>query len=167
MTMSPHERCPLNLGHRRLHRANASPTLGCILRLPRPALSASLSQSTSMLLLLQLILPYSFVGATLRPRTVIDNGTTMPADIDAGTSSAYSFIRSLHHPFLHSSFLLVIVANSSSRLTPDQWQRSTSRLVEASPPLPTNDELEDERTQYVLIDDDIVPHAATQRKLRA
>ncbi|KAJ7794197.1 hypothetical protein B0H14DRAFT_3557770 [Mycena olivaceomarginata] len=39
--------------------------------------------------------------------------------------------------------------------------------VEANPPLPTNDELEDERTQYVLIDDDIVPDAATQRKSRA
>ncbi|KAJ7789344.1 hypothetical protein B0H14DRAFT_2397581 [Mycena olivaceomarginata] len=45
--------------------------------------------------------------------------------------------------------------------------RPRGTTVEASPPLPNIDELKDERTQYVLIDDDIVPHAATQRKLRA
>jgi hypothetical protein len=43
--------------------------------------------------------------------------------------------------------------------------------VEPSPLVPNNGaqlvDLEDERTQYVLIDHDIVPHAATQRKLRA
>ncbi|KAJ6563796.1 hypothetical protein B0H19DRAFT_1209765 [Mycena capillaripes] len=39
--------------------------------------------------------------------------------------------------------------------------------VEASPPLSTVDDLEDERTQYVLIDNDIVPDVVTQRKLRA
>ncbi|KAF8183600.1 hypothetical protein K438DRAFT_1140870 [Mycena galopus ATCC 62051] len=41
--------------------------------------------------------------------------------------------------------------------------------VERSPQLPgpVVDDLEDERTQYVSIDDDIVPHAATQHKLRA
>ncbi|KAJ7857688.1 hypothetical protein B0H14DRAFT_3447810 [Mycena olivaceomarginata] len=37
----------------------------------------------------------------------------------------------------------------------------------ASPSLPTVDVLEDERTQYVLIDNDIVPDVITQRKLRA
>ncbi|KAJ7663424.1 hypothetical protein DFH06DRAFT_924646, partial [Mycena polygramma] len=39
--------------------------------------------------------------------------------------------------------------------------------VEASPTIPQADDLEDERTQYVLIDDDIVPDASTQHKLRA
>ncbi|KAJ6620988.1 hypothetical protein B0H10DRAFT_1031731 [Mycena sp. CBHHK59/15] len=49
--------------------------------------------------------------------------------------------------------------------------RPRGTTIEASPPLPNGgapvDELEDERTQYVLTDDDIVPHSATQRKLRA
>ncbi|KAJ6563926.1 hypothetical protein B0H19DRAFT_73894 [Mycena capillaripes] len=35
------------------------------------------------------------------------------------------------------------------------------------PTLPTVDDLEDEHTQYVLTDNDIIPDAATQRKLRA
>ncbi|KAJ7839726.1 hypothetical protein B0H14DRAFT_2158058, partial [Mycena olivaceomarginata] len=49
---------------------------------------------------------------------------------------------------------------------------TTTVPADASPPLPNGgnahiDDMEDERTQYVQIEDDIIPHAATQRKLRA
>ncbi|KAJ7886615.1 hypothetical protein B0H14DRAFT_2498515 [Mycena olivaceomarginata] len=49
---------------------------------------------------------------------------------------------------------------------------TTTVPADASPPLSNGgnahiDDMEDERTQYVQIEDDIVPHAATQRKLRA
>ncbi|KAJ7449323.1 hypothetical protein B0H11DRAFT_1743704 [Mycena galericulata] len=58
-------------------------------------------------------------------------------------------------------------STSNQRRRASISRRPRSTTVEASLSLPNIDELEDERTQYVLIDDDIVPHAATQRKLRA
>ncbi|KAJ7733874.1 hypothetical protein B0H14DRAFT_3614336 [Mycena olivaceomarginata] len=72
-----------------------------------------------------------------------------------------------------------VVMPTPSPRTTTQASRSRARLhlgrragtVEPSPVFPNSgaelDDLEDERTQYVLIDYDIVLHAATQRKLRA
>ncbi|KAJ7443102.1 hypothetical protein FB451DRAFT_1057105, partial [Mycena latifolia] len=42
----------------------------------------------------------------------------------------------------------------------------TLEAASASPP-PHEADLEDERSQYVLIDEDVIPHASTQHKLRA
>ncbi|KAJ7189367.1 hypothetical protein GGX14DRAFT_383301 [Mycena pura] len=39
--------------------------------------------------------------------------------------------------------------------------------AETSPPAPTLDDLEDERSQYVHIEDDFIPQETTQRRLRA
>ncbi|KAJ6456652.1 hypothetical protein C8R45DRAFT_913850, partial [Mycena sanguinolenta] len=65
------------------------------------------------------------------------------------------YISSLHHTNGHKSRRRASISN----------RRSTTQ--EPSPQLLVDELYEDERTQYVQIEDDVVPHAATQRKLRA